>query len=182
MTWVGDKPVPRVTISEERLASNRILLEWGPRVTGAVLSVGSGGDIDKQGRYYRGYFSAASSYVTSDVNELYESDMVLDIRRVPLSMTETFDAVFCSGVLEHVDEVYEAVEGIYRILKPGGALLVGVPFKQPMHRAPNDFWRFTEYGIRYLLRDFKIEDFRTVGDDPAFPIAYWLFARKGIAS
>ena len=39
----------------------------------------------------------------------------------------------------------------------GGTFLVGVPFAQPIHRAPQDFWRFTEYGIRYLLRAFAIE-------------------------
>jgi ubiquinone/menaquinone biosynthesis C-methylase UbiE len=85
--------------------------------------------------------------------------------------------VLCSGVLEHVDDCHRAVAECYRVLKPSGLFLVGVPFHQPIHRAPQDFWRFTEFGLRWLLRAFSIEDLRAIGP-PLTPSAYWVKARK----
>jgi SAM-dependent methyltransferase len=162
-------------VSPERVESNALLREWCADVTGAVLSVGSGGDIDKEGRRYRDYFTKAVTYVTSDI--VPGCDVNLDLRRVPLSFTSTFDAIFCSGVLEHVDDVEAAIDGCWRILRPNGVLLVGVPFKQPIHRAPGDFWRFTEFGTRYLLRAFEVQGLKPIGD-PTFPFAYWAKAQK----
>jgi len=162
--------------SLERRLSNALLEEWCAEIKGRVLSIGSGGDTDKQGRLYRDYFPGASSYVTSDV-EGVPSDRALDVRRLDL-FDESFDALFVSGVLEHVDDLSAAVSECYRVLTPGGVLLVGVPFSQPIHRAPLDFWRFTEHGVRWLLRAFQVQDVRAIGGDAKSPAAYWAKARK----
>jgi SAM-dependent methyltransferase len=164
------------TISPERRQSNALLRRWCAPVTGDVLSLGSAGDIDKEGGRYRDYFSGASKYVTSDVREDMGCDLVLDARQLEVP-SDTFDAVFISGVLEHVDNVPAAVSECYRVLKPNGVLIVGVPFKQPVHRAPEDYWRFTEYGLRCLLRKFTVTDVKSIGE-PGFPFGYWAHARK----
>ncbi len=49
-----------------------------------------------------------------------------DIRRLPFA-TETFDAVFHAGVLEHFRHPAEILAEHWRVLKPGGILLVDVP-------------------------------------------------------
>lgn len=162
-------------LSLERVESNRILRQWCAGVTGDVLSIGSGGDIDKEGALYRSYFSSASTYVTSDVVD--GCGLVLDARSMPEVADQSFDAVFCSGVLEHVDDCHAAVAECWRVLKSGGLFLVGVPFKQATHRAPQDFWRFTEFGLRWLLRAFTVEALKPIGAAD-FPSAYWAKARK----
>lgn len=45
---------------------------------------------------------------------------------------------------------------------------------------PYDFWRFTEFGIRYMLRDsFVIQEIKAIdADDPLNPAAYWVRAKK----
>lgn len=163
--------------SLERRLSNALLQDWCADVTGRVLSIGSGGDTDKEGLSYREYFSRASRYTTSDVEGVPGCDLTLDARKLEI-LDASFDALFVSGVLEHVDDVTAAVAECYRVLTPGGVLLVGVPFNQPIHRAPLDFWRFTEYGLRWLLRAFQVEDVRAIGPDPKSPSAYWARARK----
>ena len=163
-------------MSPGRAQSNAILREWCPRITGTVLSLGSSSDQDGAGVRYREYFSRADRYLTSEPIE--GCDLVLDARSMPSMEDESVDAVFCSGVLEHIDDCHSAVRECWRILKTGGAFLVGVPFAQPLHRIPQDFWRFTEFGLRFLLRAFAIEDLRAIGDDPNAPSAYWALARK----
>ena len=75
------------------------------------------------------------------------------------------------------------IKEMTRVLKPGGVLLLGVPFRQAIHMAPQDFWRFTEFGIRHLLRDaFEILELTQILTDPIcganFPATYWVKARK----
>jgi SAM-dependent methyltransferase len=147
-------------------------------VTGDVLSIGSAGDRDGGGRRYREYFRAARTYTTSEVESRPGCDLVLDVRAMPSVADGSYDVVFCSGVLEHVDDCQAAVAECHRILRPGGLFLVGVPFAQRLHCMPRDFWRFTEYGVRYLLRAFAVEAIEAIGDDPKFPWTYWIRARK----
>jgi 2-polyprenyl-6-hydroxyphenyl methylase/3-demethylubiquinone-9 3-methyltransferase len=45
-----------------------------------------------------------------------------------------FDGVVCSSVLEYVDDPNEAISQFYRILKPGGVLLISVPNKRSLLR------------------------------------------------
>jgi predicted SAM-dependent methyltransferase len=120
----------------------------------------------------------AAAYLTSGPGKTKGCDLVLDARWMPGIQTGSVDAVFCSGVLEHVDDCHAAVAECWRILKSGGTFLVGVPFSQPLHRAPQDFWRFTEYGVKYLLRAFVLDELRAIGEDPKAPTAYWVRARK----
>lgn len=164
-------------MSPGRAESNAILRDWCRDVTGTVVSLGSSSDSDGDGLTYRSYFARAGTYLTSEPTPDSRCDATLDARQMPSVADATIDAVFCSGVLEHVDDCHAAVAECWRILKPGGQFLVGVPFDQPLHRAPNDFWRFTEFGVRYLLRMFRIEQLRAVGD-AKHPSAYWVLAVK----
>ncbi len=164
-------------MSPGRAQSNAILRDWCSRITGTVLSIGSSSDADGGGSSYRDYFPAADRYLTSEPTA-GRCDLVLDVRAMPSMADESVDAILCSGVLEHVDDCHAAVRECWRVLKPGGAFLVGVPFAQPLHRTPQDFWRFTEYGVRFLLRAFAIEDVRAIGDDVKAPSAYWALARR----
>jgi hypothetical protein len=45
---------------------------------------------------------------------------------------------------------------MFRVLVPGGELLLTTRFLFPIHDAPHDYFRFTKYGLRHLLRRFEI--------------------------
>jgi SAM-dependent methyltransferase len=67
----------------------------------------------------------------------------------------SFDVVVCTEVLEHLREPQRAIDEMYRVLKPGGTLLLTTRFLFPIHDAPHDYFRFTKYGLQYLLRRFE---------------------------
>jgi SAM-dependent methyltransferase len=68
----------------------------------------------------------------------------------------TFDMVLCTEVLEHVPEPQRALDEMFRVLRPRGTLLLTTRFLFPIHDAPHDYFRFTKYGLRHLLRQFEI--------------------------
>lgn len=166
--------------SKARRESNRWLRVHAADITGDVLSIGAGSDTDKEDGHYRDYFKRATSYVTSELTPEFGCDLVLDVRHMPEVADASYDCVYCSGVLEHVDDYQAGLREITRVLKPGGVLLLGLPFRQGLHREPYDFWRFTEYGLRYLLQDdYEILELQPLDHSvPKFPASYWIKARK----
>ena len=58
----------------------------------------------------------------------FAPDAVADLRCPPFG-DGTVDWVFCSHVLEHIPELELCVDEIFRILKPGGAAWIQVPFE-----------------------------------------------------
>lgn len=68
----------------------------------------------------------------------------------------SFESVLCTEVLEHLPEPQRALDEIFRVLAPGGQLLLTTRFLFPIHDAPHDYFRFTKYGLRHLLRRFEI--------------------------
>lgn len=61
------------------------------------------------------------------------------------------DTVLILDVLEHLRSPGMAVSEAARILKPGGHLVLQVPFLYPVHDAPNDYQRWTAEGLHLLL-------------------------------
>lgn len=164
--------------SKGRLESNQWLRTATRGVTGDVLSVGSRDDRDGEGGSYRDYFTSASSYTTSDVAG--DVDLRLDARKMPGVPDGRYNGIFCSGVLEHVDDFHTALSEITRILASGGTLLLGLPFRQAIHDGPLDFWRFTKFAIGYMLKDrYHVCEIREIDVEANnFPAAYWVKAVK----
>ncbi len=51
-------------------------------------------------------------------------------------------------MLEHIRDYRAAVAEMYRVLKPGGLLLLGTHGTWAIHGAPHDYWRWTPYGLQ----------------------------------
>ena len=160
-------------VSRNRKESNKWIQKHAKNIKGDVLSIGSGDDRDGAVNNYRDYFSSASSYTTSEYESPWNTDLRLDIRDMSEVSDERYDCLFISGVLEHVPETEKADSEIKRVLKKGGVLLLGLPFRQAIH-SQDDYWRFTEYGIRYLFGDMRIRSMHEINNEvDKFPAAYW---------
>lgn len=102
---------------------------------------------------YRQLFPVGADYVGADLpgNEL--ADVVLDPDgRVP-QPSDSFDVVFSTQVLEHVDDPALYLQECRRVLKPGGRLVLSTHGTFVFHPCPSDYWRWTEMGLEKTLKN-----------------------------
>ena len=69
-------------------------------------------------------------YITADI-ESPLAKVKMDIHEIPFE-DNSFDAVMCNHVMEHVDDDRKAMGEIFRVLKPGGWAIMQVPFFSPV--------------------------------------------------
>lgn len=114
-----------------------------------IINVGAGGAAYDQINRFKN-----AKIIQIDIDEERNPDIVADVCEMPMFKDNSIDAIFMIEVLEHVAEPWRAIPEINRILKPGGRLIVSTPFIFPAHDEPYDFYRYTRYGLEYLLKDF----------------------------
>lgn len=63
----------------------------------------------------------------------------------------SFDHILCTEVLEHVPDTVAFLLDLNRVLRQGGSLILTVPWSARIHHLPNDYGRFTRFGLAALL-------------------------------
>ncbi|MFA5385924.1 MAG: class I SAM-dependent methyltransferase, partial [Eubacteriales bacterium] len=120
----------------------------GIHISGRVLDVGCGKKPYQslvQCREYIGLEIDTPRNRLKSKADLYYDGMHFPVENV------SFDWVVCSQVLEHVFNPDVFLSEIARVLKAGGGLLMVVPFVWDEHEQPNDFARYSSFGLRSLL-------------------------------
>jgi len=78
-------------------------------------------------------------------------DIISDITDIPVP-NDSFDTAMCIEVFEHIPEPINALHEISRILKPGGKLILTLPFCSQTHFAPYFFYTgFSKYWLEKYL-------------------------------
>jgi SAM-dependent methyltransferase len=70
---------------------------------------------------------------------------------IPLD-DDSVDSALCIEVIEHCPYPSSVLGEIARVLRPGGTLVLTVPFLWPLHDPPNDFCRHTPWSMERLVR------------------------------
>jgi SAM-dependent methyltransferase len=145
---------PEGTLS---LLPNAALGEWLNDVrdafSGDLLDAGAGNQP-----YRPWYEPLVKSVVAVDATPAPGLAALALVDRLPFA-NESFDTVLSTEVWEHVEDVGAAARETMRVLRPGGRLIITVPFLYPTHEAPYDFGRFTHFGLRSALvrAGFEVE-------------------------
>lgn len=123
--------------------------EWiarqAPYVRGDLLDAGCGNQP-----FASWYRPLVRRVVALDAAQIDGIEVVGFVDRIPFR-DASFDTVLATEVLEHVTNAEQAMDECARVLRPGGHLLVTVPFLYPTHEAPYDFRRLTHFGLRALI-------------------------------
>lgn len=121
-----------------------------------VLDAGSGDAPYKSLFKHAKYESADFEQVN---HKCYASSTyVCDLQRIPVSDSR-YDFIIFNQVMEHLPEPKLVLSELYRVLKPGGKMICTGPLFYEEHESPYDFYRYTQFGLRYLLSStgFEIE-------------------------
>ena len=91
---------------------------------------------------------------TRDYSEI---DIISDIANIPVD-NDSFDAIMCIEVFEHLTDPLDALKEFKRILKSGGMLILTAPFNSLTHYAPYHFSTgFTKYFYEHHLKEYDFE-------------------------
>jgi len=88
-------------------------------------------------------------------------DLIADIEDLAELRDGSMRTILCTQVLEHVPHPWRALSELARVLEPGGILILTVPHLSAIHEAPNDFFRFTRFGLSKLLADVGLREVET---------------------
>ena len=94
-------------------------------------------------------------YVNIDYADYPEADIIADATKLPIR-DASVDAVYSSGVFEHIGDPFKAAAEVARILKPGGTAIIGWAFMQPVHSEGQHFYNATRWGVERAFSALKV--------------------------
>ena len=122
------------------------------------------------------YLFPNKEYVGCDLREGPGVDKILDLHGLDLP-DNLAGTVIMMDTLEHVEYPRKALGEIYRVLKPGGIVIMSSVMDFEIHDHPYDFWRFTPKAFESLLQDFQ-DSYVTYAGRAIFPHTVVGIARK----
>ena len=106
-------------------------------------------------------YQVYKNYITDNIcvdweNTLHKNDYLdfeCDLRKTLPFKDEEFDTIILSDVLEHMPQPEKLWNEMNRILSKGGKIILNVPFFYWIHEHPNDYYRYTEFALRYFVEN-----------------------------
>lgn len=123
------------------------------------LDTGKSNRVEKKNDWLLPYVEKVEYKILDPVPD-YNPDIIGDIHNLPFE-DNSKEAILCLAVLEHVQNPIKAVEELHRVLKPGGRLLIYVPFLYYYHAHEGyygDYWRFTHDTLKMFAKDFEVHE------------------------
>jgi len=134
------------------------LKAFEPYLFGTVYDLGCGDkpykehlndlDCDYVGVDWPNSIHSKTADIACDLNEVFPID------------SRVANTVLSTSVMEHLCEPQSFLHESFRILKEGGYILIQVPFQWHVHEEPHDYFRFTKYGLEYMLKKAGFIDVR----------------------
>jgi SAM-dependent methyltransferase len=122
------------------------------------------------------FYQSYKNYITDNIcvdwdNSLHPNlfvDYSMDLNIPLLLGNDEFDTIILSDVLEHISNPEQLWSEMFRVLKPGGTLIINVPFLYQVHEQPYDYFRYTRYALELFADNagFKIIQIEETGGLP----------------
>lgn len=108
--------------------------------------------------YEKWYEKLTNKQIGCDITQsnLNKVDVICPATELKFS-DNNFDTILCTQVMEHVFDNRLLVKESYRVLKPGGKIILTVPFCWQLHEEPYDFFRVSKYGLEEIFTSAGFE-------------------------
>ncbi|MDM8553302.1 class I SAM-dependent methyltransferase [Desulfococcaceae bacterium HSG7] len=120
-------------------------------IKGRAIDLGCG-----TAQYKDDILKVADKYIGVDWESSYHNQDNVDVfanltKKLPFQDNYA-DTVVSFQVLEHLPDPNFFLSECFRILKFKGTLLLTAPFMWHVHESPYDYFRYTRYGLEYILK------------------------------
>lgn len=131
------------------------------RCAGRVLNLSAGGTAHK-----------LPNVIEAEAAVFRNTDLLADAHHLPFA-DASFELVVAYNAFEHYRDPRRAAAEIFRVLRPGGQVLIRTAFLQPLHEAPWHFYNCTRYGLMQWFEAFETREL-SVSDNfhPAHTVAW----------
>ena len=135
-------------------------------LNGEVIDLGSGSGKASYYRYLKKSKKCKLTY--TDFYQSGKNIKKLDLEKKFKIKEGSYNQVLCFNTLGLIKNDKQVLNESYRILKPEGVFVLGVPFLVKLHPEPNDYFRYTHQAIEEFLVEtgFVVEKIVFLGYGP----------------
>lgn len=129
---------------------DKFLEKYSKYYKGRLVDLGCG-----EAPYKQYFLQYVNEYIGVDWPNSFhniKADVFSNLNDKILLPDDFADTIVAISVMEHLCEPERFLRESYRILKRGGIMLIQVPFQWWVHEQPHDFFRYTPFGLFYMLK------------------------------
>jgi len=156
----------RALLNPEARGILRFVRNFTPKASsgGIALDVGAGSRRWKNLVEGLGYVYHSSDLENPFTDDGSQHDFIGSAESLPVP-SSAYDLVICTQVLEHLSDPRAAVGEKHRVLRDNGVVLFTTNFIYGLHGAPEDYFRFSRFGLKLIFEDvgFTIEHLTSRG-------------------
>jgi SAM-dependent methyltransferase len=136
-------------LTKRKLSTKNLARLCRENATSELTLVVHSEDVDYEKYFPNAFTVTKRKKIPADMHvDLYYRDL----SKIP---AEEYNIILCTGLLEHIPAPQRLIDELYRILKPGGRLIISASAVFSFHECPDDFFHFTPYGFRLLFKHWS---------------------------
>lgn len=116
-------------------------------IDGVILDLGGSHNAD-----YHKLIRGNHTFTTVNLDTTNGCDIYADLECPFPIKSNTYDAVLCMNILEHIFNYRQFLSEAHRILHDGGTFVLLVPFLIQVHPSPHDYFRFSGEALSHILQ------------------------------